>query len=152
MLYHACASDKQTAQPLDASLLAGGELFLCHQTGLDQSKENLTDLRRALRVRPVKQTRIAVQLVGRTLVDKCAVIEHDNSIRHLRQLLGGVLDHDHGDRALSTQALDDLEDLVLANWIELRRWLIQDQDLRLADERIGDGQSLVLAARKTGGI
>src|SRR5712692_9154170 len=60
-----------------------------------------------------------------------------------------MLDHDHRDRALATQALDHVEDLVLANWIELRSWLVQDQDLRLEDERIGDGQALFLATRQT---
>src|SRR5437667_10954945 len=97
----------------------------------------------------MEQARIAVQLVGRTLVNERAITENDNPVRHLRQLLGGMLDHDHRDRALATQALDHFKDLVLANWIELRSWLVQDQDVWLEDERIGDGQALFLATRQT---
>src|ERR1051325_1738844 len=57
-----------------------------------------------------------------------------------------VGDHDDRGLLLTVELAQDLHDLLAHLAVEVARWLVGEQDLRLADERTGGGNALLLCA------
>ena len=89
---------------------------------------------------------LRAQLVGRSAADDPPAAHHQQPVGERRGLLQDVRRQHH--RALRGELLDespDLEDLV---GIEARRRLVEDHDLRIVDERLGERRALAVALRE----
>src|SRR5689334_16373495 len=82
----------------------------------------------------------------RELLDGTALAHDGDAIAEPRDHRQIVTDQDIGEAALATQPLEQRQDLGLKNRIEGRRRLVEQHEVRLEDERAGNGDALALAA------
>ena len=96
----------------------------------------------------VRVPRPGEERAGGTLLDDPARVHDGDAIGERaddREVVGDV---DDRDAALPAQAVDLLEDARLRDHVEPGRRLVEDDEPRLADERDGDRDPLLLTARE----
>ena len=59
-----------------------------------------------------------------------------------------VRDNEHRDAAISAKAREHFHHLLAGRRVEVARRLVRQQELRVVDEGVGDGDTLLLPARK----
>ena len=81
----------------------------------------------------------------RAALDNDAVVEHDDLVGadHRRQAV-----RDDEGRAAAADPVEGVLDLLLGEAIERRGRLVEDEDRRPLQDRAGDGDALLLAARQ----
>src|SRR6187401_2987744 len=82
-----------------------------------------------------------------TLGDEAAMGEDPDPIAQLLDLAEQVARKQHGEAAVTGQGLNEVEELGHAGRVDGRRRLVEDEDLRILDEGIGDAEPLEHAPR-----
>ena len=82
-------------------------------------------------------------------LDRRAVAQHGDRVGDFRQLVKLVRDHDRGD-ALRLELQQQVQQRVAVALVEARRRLVEDKQLDLLGERLGDLDELLLAHAKVG--
>ena len=90
--------------------------------------------------------RVHHHLVRRTLLDDPPVLHDDDPVAHRGEDGQVVADHHQGQGPVADQSREHVEDLRLDDDVEGRRGLVGDDDVRVAGERHGDHDPLLLAA------
>ena len=91
--------------------------------------------------------RIGEDLVRRTFLDDAARVHHGQPVAVGSEDRQVVTDDDHADTALLHQAADQVEDLSLDHHVQRGGRLVGHDEVRLAGQRHGDHDALLLAAR-----
>jgi hypothetical protein len=82
--------------------------------------------------------------------DNVAVFHGDDAVGHVED--AGIVGHHQGCRApCPAEAFEQVHDLVAADFVECCCWLVSKDDVRVADERACDGNTLLLSAGEFGG-
>ena len=87
-------------------------------------------------------------VLSSSLLDDLPGIKHGHLVGDAPDHSEIVADEDHGQAALATQLLEQLEDLRLDRDVERRGRLVEDQQIRLGGEDAGDQGALAHAARQ----
>src|SRR5690348_15482582 len=77
-----------------------------------------------------------------------AVEDEDDPVENLQQRVQVVRDQDHRHLSLGADMLDQMHYLVLTLEVQACHRLIQEQKLRIGEQRLSNQQPLLLAARK----
>src|SRR5207253_3056761 len=72
--------------------------------------------------------------------------EQDRMIREPRDLVDRMTNVHHRDRELVAKSLEADHEVGLASGVESGQWLVEQEELRLGEERLGDRHALALAA------
>ena len=93
---------------------------------------------------------------GQRLADGTApgdpsALEEDDVVGEARHFVDRVAHVDHRDRQLVAQALEAGHEVDLARGVERRQWLVEEEELRLGEERLGDRDALAFAAGEVAG-
>jgi hypothetical protein len=91
---------------------------------------------------------IAKDVLGPSLLDEAAGIEHAHPLAHLGDDRQVVADEEDRGREFATQLDDQVEDLGLHGGVESGRGFVEHEERRLAGQRHGDRHALLHAARK----
>ena len=89
------------------------------------------------------------QLLVRALLDDAAVVHHEDGVGVAD---GGQPVRDHEARAVLHQLRHGLLDQHLGTRVDRAGRLVEDEDLRIGQERAGDRQQLLLALRDVGRV
>jgi len=95
----------------------------------------------------VREQRIVDDAVERVVV-RVAVQEVHRSVEHAKQRVEVVGHHDDGDSEGAVEPVEQRDHLALVAKVEIRQRLVQQQQFRLADQRLSDGDALPLPARQ----
>ena len=91
-----------------------------------------------------------VELARRALLRDAALLHHHDAVRDGQRLLLIVGDVDGGEAEALLQLADLGAHAAAQAGVEVRQRLVEQQHLRLEHQRAGDGDALLLAARKLG--
>ena len=93
-------------------------------------------------------TRLAARSADETQLDRLAALHHHQPLAHVGDHREVVAHHDKGQAAAPAQLFQQVQHLGLHRRIERRRGLVQQQDLRLENQRARDGDALALPSRE----
>ena len=79
--------------------------------------------------------------------DEAAGVDHDDVIAHVLHVVEQVRGHQHGD-AEGPEAADEGEHLLPPERVETRRGLVEQHELRIADQGLGQLRPLAHAGRE----
>ena len=89
---------------------------------------------------------LLVDDLRRAVLPECLVLQHEGLRREVKRVIGEVRRHQDAD-ALRVEAQDETQEAVRVAEVEVRRWLVEDEELRLLRERRREQDELMLAAR-----
>jgi hypothetical protein len=100
----------------------------------------------------IEHVRLLLEHLARCAVgqDRSRRPEQQNTIYQVHEVVQPVLDQDYRMFASRLQLGDHRGDVLRTPGVEVRRRLIEDQDLRLQGQDAGEGQPLLVAAGKRG--
>ncbi len=88
------------------------------------------------------------QLVDRARGDEAALDEHADAVADLLDLVQQVRRQQHRDALVGAQPLDEQQQLAHALGVDVHRRLVEDQDRRVLDQRVGEPEPLAHAPRE----
>ena len=112
----------------------------------------LEHVARAHERRDERRIRPVVDLLGRAELGDAAGVEDGDAIGHHHRFLAVVRDVDRGDAELRLQGLDLVAHLFADARVEVRKRLVEQQQLRADGERAAERHALALAAGELGHV
>ena len=88
---------------------------------------------------------------GRAARDRAAEVQHVDVVRDAHDEIHVVLDQHHGELQVVAQRADERRELVDLLVVEPARWLVEQDQPRLRDERAGELDALQRPERQAGG-